>query len=134
MAAVTISKDDIQAHLPGTPDDVAERFIKGTIARAALYAPCIKSAEFPDEKSDAAKDILIDVIIRAIEAGSGVVGSVMAGPFQTSLDTSKPRRRRFESDEIRELKALCGIKSGGAFTITPVYDATDALAEDVTPE
>ncbi|DAZ90147.1 Uncharacterised protein [Mycobacteroides abscessus subsp. bolletii] len=134
MAAVAISRDEIQAHLPGAPDEVVDRLIAGTIARAALFAPCITSAEFPTEKAAAAKDILIDAIVRAAEAGSGVQSNIMAGPYQVSSDTSKPRRRRFETDEIRELKALCGIKSGGAFTITPTYDATDAYTEDVTPE
>ncbi|WP_301119783.1 hypothetical protein [Mycolicibacterium fortuitum] len=136
MAAVAISVTEIQEEVPGVSNGKAQRIINGTLKRAALFAPCILSDDFDADKAAAAKDILIEIIVRAIESGSGAVQSqsVQAGSYQgtTTLDTSKPRRRRFTRDEVRELRQLCGLRGGGAFSIVLTNDDADLGVENTT--
>ena len=125
MAAVIIETNDVQVFAPGASEDVIRDLIAGTMARAALLAPCLKTSTLTDDAAAAAKDILVGVIVRAIESGSGEITSMMAGSFQQTVDTTKRRAQRFRPDEIRELQALCGITRGGAFTIALAYDPND---------
>jgi len=104
--------------------------IRGTLARAATFAPCVLEAGFTGVNADAARDILIGAIVRAIEAGSGAVTTLTAGPHSKTIDTTKPRRARFTSAEQAELRALCGLTPGGAFTI---QTAADEGARAVNP-
>jgi hypothetical protein len=130
---VEIEKADILVFAPSASDAQVQQLITGTISRAALFAPCIRSDDFDEDKAAAAKDILIEVIRRALEYGTGAVSNIIAGPYQASVDTKQPRRRRFEADEIRELKRLCGIRTGGAYSVALAYDPDDAFSEYVTP-
>lgn len=132
MAAVVILKDDVQTFLPGASDAIVEALIAGTMARAALFAPCIVDDDLAANLAAAAKDILLGVIIRAVEAGSGETINIIAGPFQQGMDSQKRRNARFKPDEIRDLQTLCGIRRGGAFTITLTRDDNDYLLEDTT--
>lgn len=132
--AVTISKTDVQAFLPGASDESVEALIKGTVARAGLLAPCLKDDDLDEDLADAAKDILVAIIVRALEYGGGEAQNWMAGPFtqQAQQSDQKRRQQRFRPEEIRELQAICGNSRGGAFTIALTYDAADALIEDVS--
>lgn len=134
MASIEVSNADIWAHLPGASQEVVEQLIAGTMARAGILAPCLLTDTLTAPVVAAARDILISVVVRAIEVSGGEVTTLIAGPMQQTMDTTKRRAQRFRPDEIRELQHLCGIKRGGAFTITQGYDAYDAMAEDWTPD
>jgi hypothetical protein len=129
VASVSIETDDVKVFALNASDDVIERLIAGTLARAALFAPCLKGSDLSEDAAAAAKDILIGVVVRALEAGTGEITSMMAGSFQQQIDTTKRRAQRFRPDEVRELQSLCGIRRGGAFTIALTYDAADANVE-----
>jgi len=124
--AVEIAVSDVTVFSPNASEDMVEALIAGTVARAARFAPCLKEDSLDEVSLAAAKDILIGVVLRALEAGTGEVTSLMAGSFQQNIDTTQRRVQRFRPDEIRELQQICGITKGGAFTIT--------LGEDVIEE
>jgi hypothetical protein len=123
--AVEITVSDVMTFSPNASEDVVEALIAGTIARAARFAPCIKGDDLDEDSVAAAKDVLVGVILRAIEVGAGETTTMMAGSFQQTIDTTKRRVQRFRPDEIRELQAICGITRGGAFTITLGQDEVE---------
>lgn len=129
--AVEIAVSDVTVFSPNASEDMVEALIAGTVARAARFAPCLKEDDLDADSVAAAKDILVGVILRALEAGTGEVTSLMAGSFQQNIDTTKRRVQRFRPDEIRELQQICGITRGGAFTITL---GEDVIEEDVVAE
>lgn len=116
--AVSIEASEVLVYAPGASVDLVEDLIRGTLARAATFAPCILTSGFTGVKADAARDILIGAIVRSIEGGSGAITTLTAGPHSKTVDTTKPRRARFTTAEQAELRALCGLTPGGAFTIS----------------
>lgn len=134
MAALTIDRADVQKFVPGASDDVVDEILAGTMARARRIAPCLAAEDLSDDIKAEARDILLNILVRAVETGTGEVTTLIAGPMQQTVDTTKRRAQRFRPDEIRELQALCGIQKGGAYTITLGYDANDAYAEEWTPD
>lgn len=120
--AVRIETDDIRVYAPGASEDLVEDLIRGTLARAAIFAPCILTAGFTGASADAARDIIVGAIVRSIEAGSGAVTTMTAGPHSKTVDTTKPRTSRFTAAEKAELRSLCGLTPGGAFTIATAAD------------
>lgn len=124
--AVTITVADVTTFSPNASEDAVEALIAGTVARAALLAPCLKEDGLDEDSAAAAKDILVGVILRALESGTGEVSSLMAGSFQQQIDTTQRRTQRFRPDEIRELQRICGITRGGAFTIELGQDEVDS--------
>ena len=129
--AVEIEVADITPFAPSASEAVIQQLIDGTIARAARIAPCLKSDDLDEDSAVAAKDILIGVIARATEVGTGEVTTISAGPASQTIDTTARRTTRFRPDEIRELQSLCGISRGGAFTITLMHDDADVGIETV---
>jgi hypothetical protein len=124
MAVVDITVDDVRPFVMAGDDSVIQALITGTLARAAMLAPCL-TGNLDSVSASAAKDILVQVIARATEVGTGQVTTIAAGSFSQSVDTTQRRTTRFRPDEIRELQALCGIKRGGAFTVALTYDTPD---------
>lgn len=118
MAQLAIEPGDVTPFITsGYGDDTIETMITGTIARASQFAPCIKDTDLDEDTVNAMRDILINVIVRAMETGSGQITTMSAGGFSQSIDTTARRSQRFRPDEIRELQSLCGISRGGAFMI-----------------
>jgi len=124
--AVEITVSDVTTFSPNASEDAVEALIAGTLARAAKIAPCLKGDDLDEDSMAAAKDVLVGVILRALEVGTGEVTTMMAGSFQQTIDTTKRRAQRFRPEEIRELQQICGITRGGAFTITLGQDEIDA--------
>jgi hypothetical protein len=124
--AVAITTADVQVYAPGTSAQLVDDLIRGTLSRAAFFAPCILQSSFTGSRADAARDIIIGAIVRAIEGGSGAVTTLTAGPHSKTVDTTRPRRSRFTQAEKSELRSLCGLPPGGGFTIS--------LAEDEGPQ
>lgn len=123
--AVTITVDDVRPFVLAGDEDVIEALITGTLARAAMLAPCLASGDLDVHTAAAAKDILVQIIARATEVGTGQVTTISAGSFSQAIDTTQRRVERFRPDEIRELQRLCGIKRGGGYTIALTYDTPD---------
>lgn len=127
--AVYITIDDVRPFIVSGNDEAIQALIDGTLARAAMLAPCLAVGDLDANVEAAAKDILVQVITRAVETGTGQVTTMSAGGFSQSVDTTQRRVTRFRPDEIRELQQLCGIRRGGAFTITTMYDTPDGAVE-----
>lgn len=103
----------------------AQAMIDDAIAKAALVAPCILTAEF--DKRDAAKAILRGAVLRWNDSGSGALQthSQSAGPWTDSktIDTRQKRGGMFWPSEIEDLQKLCAKSgSGGAFSIDTASD------------
>lgn len=92
-------------HLDEVDEGRAADLIVGVLARAAEFAPCITDAAFT--KTAAAKDILVDVVLRRYHAGAGAFSQEGAGPFVRSVDTRTRLGVRFQPEEVAELQALC---------------------------
>jgi hypothetical protein len=127
--AVTITVDDVHPFVLNANEELIQALIDGTLARAAMFAPCIKGDDLDEDSEAAAKDILVQVIARATEVGSGQITNISAGGFSQSVDTTHRRTTRFRPDEVRELQKICGITRGGAFTISMTYDTPDGVIE-----
>ena len=137
MATLTVTRQDVQVFATSASNAQVDALLAGTLARAKRIAPCLFSEDPTPPSADAlaeAKDIIVQAVVRNIEAGTGEVTTLIAGPMQQTVDTTKRRTVRLRPDEIRELQNLCGIKRGGAFTIALGYDATDFGTEDWTPD
>ncbi len=125
---IDISVSDLQALKPGLEDGPAQRLIDGTLARAALVAPCILTDEFA--YGAAASAILVDVILRRLEVGVGsAVQTETAGPMSRTFFASSGRAL-FWPAEITELQALCAQsaqdQTGVASDVLPIYAMPDA--------
>lgn len=103
--AVTITLPDLQVFVPNIEPEKGEALIAGVLARAAQIAPCIDTPDFP--YAEAAKALIVDVIVRRHEAGAGSLHMQQAGPFQQSTDTRTSPRTLFWPAEIAELQRLC---------------------------
>lgn len=121
---IDLQVGDIQALSPGLDSAMVQRLIDGTLARAALVAPCLAVEGFAYE--DAAKAVLVDVVLRRAETGTGVVQSEAAGPMSRTYFSSA--RALFWPAEVAELQALCALAAeagdGGAAAL-PVYAMPD---------
>ena len=112
--SVVIDRDDLLPFAPEISTEQAEAMITGTLARAALIAPCITDPDFP--YADAAKSILVRVIVRWHDAGAGNVTSVTKGPFGETRTLS---RELFWPSELTELQNLCRSSSTTTSTALP---------------
>jgi hypothetical protein len=129
MPAVDIQVDEIQAWLPNLTAEQADQLIKGTIARAATYAPCILEVGFTS--AEAAADIIRSAIRRRGEAGPGLSSSERVGDVQRTVDGRALPQVVFWDSEISELQRLCtayngveveGIGPDFAFPDSPLTD------------
>jgi len=107
--------DDLVPLRPNLDSGMATIMVADALALAAQAAPCIDDDDFPFEA--AAKAIIRSAILRWLDAGSGVITQLVAGPQQVTF-SPEPRRNLFWPSEINQLAALCsdGV-SGKAFTI-----------------
>ncbi|MGW4124763.1 hypothetical protein [Nocardia sp. NPDC004711] len=110
----------------------AEAMIDDAEAMAALAAPCITAADFPDVKKAAVKAILRAAILRWAEAGSGAVTTKTAGPFGQTIDTSQPRRSLFWPSEVNNLQSLCKPEGEGkAYSIDTTPGTAAVVHADI---
>lgn len=92
------------------PPDKANEMIRGAVARASQFAPCLDDDAFP--YGEAARDIIRDVVLRRHESGAGAVTTTAdaTGPYSHSqtVDTRQfGARGLYRPSEITELQALC---------------------------
>lgn len=123
MGAVSLTDADLSPFAPDINATKAALMIEDAIATAAMVAPCIVDAELPQAQERAAKAIIRGALLRWHESGTGAIVSQAAGPFSTTIDTSKVRRSMFWPSEITDLQRVCQqYKRGRAFTIdtTPI--------------
>lgn len=118
MPAVELTTDDLRPFVQNLNEDKAAATIEDVIAAASApwVAPCIVNEEFRYPAQ--AKAILRAAALRSLDAGSGAVTQMSAGPFQGTIDNRSERKRVLWPSEIVDLQKLCGLsKSGRAFTI-----------------
>lgn len=109
--AVSITVGDVKVFVPGAEDGQVSALITGAVARATEIAPCLASDDF--DKEDAAKAIIVEAIVRRLEAGAGSLSLQQAGPFQQAIDTRTSPRTLFWPAEIVELQSLCAAAQQG---------------------
>ena len=126
MTATLVTPEDLVALRPDLEPLEAQRMVQGAIARAAEIAPCIKSESFA--KLDAANGILLDVLLRRVDAGTGSVTHQQAGPYSTSTDV-RSTLNLFTQQERLDLAALCKPAGAGGRTIftAPITASADPL-------
>ena len=105
MPAVTIQIDELQAWLPSLTAEQANQLIRGTIARAATYAPCILETGFTFD--EAAADIIRSAIRRRAAGDPGLSSTERVGEVQRTVDGRALPKVVFWDSEISELRRLC---------------------------
>lgn len=109
---------DLQVHLPGIDETKGEAMIRGAIGIAGAVAPCILRPDFPAEKADAAREIILSAIVRRHDQGAGSLMMMQADIFAARFDNRTPRTAGgyFYKDELKSLAALCR-RGKGAYSI-----------------
>ena len=90
--------------------------IDGANAAAARVAPCLAETPTSDQVSEA-RLILLGMIKRWVEAGSGALSQSTAGPFGMVVDTrQKSSGYRAWPSEVADLQVICaeGSRAGKA--------------------
>lgn len=110
--AVFISKTDLPTAIQSA--ELVDAMVAGANAKASRVAPCLVvalSAETPtDAQTDAlseARLVLLGVVKRWAEAGSGALQSQTAGPFGQTIDTRQRTGFNLWPSEISDLQAIC---------------------------
>lgn len=117
-----ISPDDL--HLEEVDTDRAVALIRSVVARAAVVAPCIQDDDFA--YLDAAKGIIVDVIVRRYLAYSAVPSLVSVSGRSEAIAARTPETL-FWPSEISELQALCAAgQSPDGSGASPRYAFPDA--------
>lgn len=118
-----LTKEDLPESLQAA--ELIDLMLAGANATAIRLAPCLtwdgttpdKPAPTPEQIAEA-KLILIGMIKRWTEAGSGAFQAQTAGPFSVQIDTrQKSGGYRPWPSEITDLEALCSGTKGKAFAI-----------------
>lgn len=107
----------IRADLPASlqSGELIDTWLAGLNARAVRLAPCL--AQPTGDQLDEARLILIGIIKRWSEAGSGAVTTQAAGPFSQTTDTRERGGYRWWPSEITDLQALCANGKAKAFNV-----------------
>ena len=110
--AVFISKTDLPAGIQSM--ELVDAMVAGANAKASRVAPCLVVAlndtSPSDEQSDAldeARLILVGVVKRWADAGSGALQEQHAGPFGQTIDTRQRTGYNLWPSEISDLQAIC---------------------------
>ena len=112
-----VSIDDVRSFAGDLSEADLMLLVDGANARAMRLAPCLATASA--EHAAEAKLILVGVVRRWIEAGSGARQTEQAGIFSYTLDT-RQRQGGYTlwPSEVTELQSICGESSPtGAFTV-----------------
>lgn len=108
-----ITKGDLPVALQSA--ESIDLMLAGLNARAARLAPClvpVPPAVVDPDKLDEAKLILLGVIKRWVEAGSGAIVQQQAGPFGMTTDTRQRGGWKLWPQDITDLQDLCKEISG----------------------
>lgn len=127
--AVTLTPTDL-APFATIDEAKANAMIADALAMARVAAPCIDDADFAH--ADAVKAILRGAILRWNEGGAGGRTQVtdQVGPFQHSEAYQQPTRRTlFWPSEIEQLKKLCAVNKGKAWSYDTVGSASVVHAD-----
>lgn len=126
MAAI-ITTDDLPIALQSA--ELIELMVDAANAKASRVAPCLtwdgtvtdQPAPTADQLAEA-RLVLVGMVRRWNEAGSGALQSSAAGPFSTTVDTRTRSGYNPWPSEIKALQDICSAgkdASTGAFSITP---------------
>ena len=105
--------------------DTLALIVAGLNAKAERVAPCL--ADDPAQGVvDEARLILLGVVKRWAEAGSGAFSQQTAGPFSASMDTRQRTGYNLWPSEVEALQSLCPDSTADrtAFTIDTAPEVT----------
>jgi hypothetical protein len=107
----------------------ADAMVTHVQAMAARVAPCLADTT-DDGVRAAAKAILLEVVLRWNEAGSGAFQQQTAGPYGVTVDTRQARRGLLNTSDIEQLQDLCrGTEVSGAFAVDTIPTGMSPHAE-----
>lgn len=86
--------------------DLIDAWLDGLNAKAARLAPCLSSSPSVEQLAEA-RLVLIGIIKRWAEAGSGAIATQTAGPFSQTVDNRERGGFRWWPSEISDLQAIC---------------------------
>lgn len=103
---------------------VLQTMLDGLNAKAVRIAPCLAGDDVDPGLLAEAKLILVGVIKRWAEAGSGAFTQQTAGSFSVSMDTRQKSGWNLWPTEITSLQSLCAGATGDdqAFMVDMIAD------------
>lgn len=112
----------VKADLPSAvqANEMVDVMVAGANATASRVAPCLVDITAPptDDQVSEAKLVLIGMVQRWSEAGSGALSQQAAGVFSQAVDTRQRTGFNPWPSEIQRLQEICSTKdSSGAFSI-----------------
>lgn len=136
MAAI-ISTSDLPASVQ--THELIDTLVAAANAKASRVAPCLTwtGAADSDEPAPTADQlaeatlVLVGMVKRWAESGSGAYQQQTAGPFGVTLDTRQRVGYHPWPSEIEALQEICnagGDTSSGAFSITPSGSTSSHMA------
>lgn len=120
---VVLGWQDLLPFAPTITLEQADSLVTGTLARAAVYAPCLTSAGFT--ATQAASDLLRDVVLRRYRDMGGRLTQSTIGSVSLQYD-AKTVDGVFTSSEVGELQQMC--RNSGGVTVPsalPQYSMPD---------
>lgn len=116
MAQIII-KEDLPSSVQAK--ELVDAMVAGANATAARVAPCLVSTDPAptDDQLAEAKLVLIGMVSRWADAGSGALASQTAGPFGQTLDTRQKTGYNPWPSEIQRLQGICSTGASGAFSV-----------------
>ena len=121
-----ITTDDLPAGMRSA--EMVALMVEAANAKASRIAPCLtwdgSESDEPaptDEQLAEARLVLVGMVRRWVEAGSGAVVTEVAGPFQTTLDTRQRSGYHPWPSEIQALQDICASNDSAtrAFSFQP---------------
>ena len=112
-----ITVDDLPAKVQA--HELVLSMVDGANATAGRVAPCLTSTD-PAPSADQlaeAKLVLIGMVQRWSEAGSGAFSQESAGVFSQSVDTRSRTGMNPWPSEIQRLQEICDAGKSGAFSV-----------------
>lgn len=107
-----ILKTDLPAGIQS--NELVDVMVVGANAKASRVAPCLVVALAAGTPTDAQVDalsearlVLVGVVKRWVDAGSGALQTQTAGPFGQTIDTRQRTGFNLWPSEISDLQAIC---------------------------
>jgi hypothetical protein len=122
---IELTRQDLLPFAPSITEEQAQPLIAGTLARAAIKAPCILDDAFAYQ--DAAKDILMAAVLRRFMATGGAVTKAAVG--SVSIEYAGATDGGLSSGDILELQEMCR-QQAGTIASAPACDYSFPVASD----
>ena len=116
--AAFISESDIAEVTPDWSAEKRRRRLKGAIALAKFYAPCLRIEPIDGDVMDIVNEILANAIEHSVKAErEGAASHEQIGPYTVSNFPSRTNGIAFSEKQIDVLRGLCGGSTAGGYSV-----------------